>query len=382
LLSGVILKAGAFGIIRVVFNVFGVNLMRDLGVFIAMAILACITIVVASVFALTQDNLKRRLAYSSIGQVSYIILGLAMLSQDGALGGVMHLTHHALMKGCLFLCAGVVLVKTGIKNISEMKGIGYKIPITMICFSVCALAMMGTPPSVGFITKWLLGSGSLEAGLPVYIAILLTSALLNAAYFLPIIYIAFFQWEEGEEKPKLHLGKEADHKLVVPVVILAALVIIVGVWVTVPGFPYSLANPVVEEIYEGSISGYVRVEAGAAEAHAEGELAPEGIEVRLLREGAGVATTLTDREGYYLFEKVRPGSYEVAIVAAEEGHGEEEEMVTREVELKPGGKAEAPELVVEPEHGEEPGEAHGEEPSGHAPEGESQEHAPAGSGTH
>jgi multicomponent Na+:H+ antiporter subunit D len=251
LLSGVILKAGAFGIIRVIFNMFGVDLIRELGVHVVVAVLACITIVVASVFALTQDNLKRRLAYSSIGQVSYILLGLAMLSHDGALGGVMHLTHHALMKGCLFLCAGVVLVKTGKKNISEMQGVGYKIPITMICFTVCALAMMGTPPSVGFISKWLLGSGSLEAGLPVYIIVLLASALLNAAYFLPIVYIAFFRWEgdDEEHKPKLVFGKEADMTMVVPVVILAALVVIVGIWVTVPGFPYSLVSKVVKVIF-------------------------------------------------------------------------------------------------------------------------------------
>jgi multicomponent Na+:H+ antiporter subunit D len=253
LLSGVILKAGAFGIIRVVFNVFGIDLMRQLGVQIVLAILACITIIVASIFALTQDNLKRRLAYSSIGQVSYIILGLAMLSHDGALGGMMHLAHHALMKGCLFLCAGVILVKTGKKNISEMRGIGYKLPITMICFSVAALAMIGTPPSVGFISKWLLGSGALEAGLPIYIVVLLASALLGAAYFLPIIYIAFFRWEgdevEGSQRPKLVFGKEADHKLVVPVVILAILVVVVGIWVTVPGFPYSLVSKVVQVIF-------------------------------------------------------------------------------------------------------------------------------------
>lgn len=256
LLSGVILKAGAFGIIRVCFNVFGVDLLRELKVYPVMAVLACITIVVASVFALTQDNLKRRLAYSSIGQVSYIILGLAMLAHDGALGGVMHLTHHALMKGCLFLCAGIILVKTGKKNISEMAGIGYQLPITMICFSVCALAMMGTPPSVGFVTKWLLGSGALEAGLPVYIVILLVSALLNAAYFLPIIYMAFFRWEGDEldehgerHHPKLVFGKEADHKLVVPVIILAVLVVVVGIWSNVPGFPYSLVSKVVKVIF-------------------------------------------------------------------------------------------------------------------------------------
>ena len=123
--------------------------MRELKVYIPFAILASITIVLASIFAITQDNLKRRLAYSSIGQVSYILLGIALLTHDGALGGIMHLAHHALMKGCLFLCAGVILTKTGKKNVSEMRGIGYQLPLTMFCFSLCALAMMGRrPPSV------------------------------------------------------------------------------------------------------------------------------------------------------------------------------------------------------------------------------------------
>jgi len=252
LLSGVILKAGAFGIMRVIFNLFGIGLMKELGVHWIVAVFACITIVMASVFALTQDNLKRRLAYSSIGQVSYIILGLAMVSQDGALGGVMHLAHHALMKACLFLCAGVILAKTGKKNISEMRGIGYQLPVTMICFSVCALAMMGTPPSVGFISKWLLGSGAMQAGLPVYVVILLVSSLLNAAYFLPIIYTAFFRWEgdeEGAHHPKLDFSAENDRLMMGPVVLLALLVLVVGIWVTVPGFPYSLASRVVNLVF-------------------------------------------------------------------------------------------------------------------------------------
>jgi multicomponent Na+:H+ antiporter subunit D len=253
LLSGVILKAGAFGIIRVVFNIFGIELMRELKVFIVMAVFACITIVLASVFALTQDNLKRRLAYSSIGQVSYIILGLAMLTSDGGLGGLMHLTHHAIMKGGLFLCAGVILLKTGKRNISEMKGIGYEYPVTMIAFSVLALAMIGTPPSVGFITKWLLGSGALEAGLPVYIIILLTSALLGAAYFLPIIYMAFFRWEgdelEGSARPKLSFGNESDYRLMLPIIVLAILAVVMGIWITVPGFPYSLVSKVIQMIF-------------------------------------------------------------------------------------------------------------------------------------
>lgn len=249
LLSGVILKAGAFGIIRVVLNVFGLELVRELNLGIYLAAIAGFTIVVASVFALNQDNLKKRLAYSSIGQVSYILLGLAIGTYSGVLGGLMHLAHHALMKGCLFLCAGTILSKTGKRNISEMAGIGYKLPVTMICFTVAALAMMGTPPSVGFISKWLLGIGSLEAGNPWYIGILLLSALLNAAYFLPILYTAFFKQPENEAHHKLQFNREANYTLLLPVATLAVLIILGGTLVTIPGFPYSLVSRVVALLF-------------------------------------------------------------------------------------------------------------------------------------
>jgi len=337
LLSGVILKAGAFGIIRVFFYIFGTELIKELGVYIVLAVLACITIIVASVFALTQDNLKRRLAYSSIGQVSYILLGIAMLSYDGALGGMMHIAHHALMKGCLFLCAGVVLVKTGKKNISEMKGIGYKIPVTMICFTICALAMMGTPPSVGFITKWLLGNGALQAGLPIYIIVLLASTLLNAAYFLPIVYIAFFRWEgEEEHRPKLQFGREIDRTMLVPVVILASLVIIVGIWVTVPGFPYSLVNPVVEGMYEeGTITGYKYEDLNENGMLDPGEPGWEGADIQLKQDGEVVAETKTDLNGKYVFEDVQPGTYEIVEVL-DKGIHTEASTVVKGVEVSPG----------------------------------------------
>lgn len=242
-LSGVILKAGAFGIIRVVLNVFGLDLFRELNLSVYLAVIASITIVIASIFALTQDNLKRRLAYSSIGQVSYILLGLSLASYDGVLGGVMHIAHHALMKSCLFLCAGIIMVRTGKRNVSEMKGIGYQLPVTMVCFTVAALAMMGTPPSVGFISKWLIGVGALESGNPAYIVVLLVSALLNAIYFLPIIYHAFFEYPEGEEHREFHFIKnEASRTMLVPVVVLALFIVAAGVLLKTPGFPYSVVS--------------------------------------------------------------------------------------------------------------------------------------------
>ncbi len=247
LLSGVILKLGAFGIIRVVFNVFGVSLFKQLNLDLVLAIVASVTIVLASVFALTQDNLKRRLAYSSIGQVSYILLGLGLLSQDAALGGVMHITHHALMKGCLFFCAGIIIIETGKRNISDMEGIGFRLPVTMLCFSVAALAMMGVPPSVGFVTKWLLGVGSLQAKEAFFIIVLLISALLNAAYFLPIIYTAFFK---GERQPLRWRG-ETSWAMLWPTCIVAFLVIFAGIYITAPGLPYSLVKLAVKVFVGG-----------------------------------------------------------------------------------------------------------------------------------
>jgi multicomponent Na+:H+ antiporter subunit D len=250
LLSGIILKAGAFGIIRVVLNVFGLSLFDELNLWIPMVVFASITIVLSSVRALAQDHLKRRLAYSSVGQVSYILLGIALMSPLGVLGGIMHLAHHALMKGCLFLCSGTILKRAGKTNISEMAGIGYQLPVTMICFSICALAMMGTPLTVGFVSKWLLGSGALQVDKPIFIVVLLISALLSAAYYLPIVYTAFFRRpKEDNEYQTLQLRGEASHTMLWPTLILAVLVILAGVWVTVPGFPHSFASIVVGRVF-------------------------------------------------------------------------------------------------------------------------------------
>ena len=250
LLSGIILKAGAFGIIRVVLNIFGLSLFHALNLWIYVAIFASITIVLSSVRALAQDNLKRRLAYSSVGQVSYILLGIALVSYHGVLGGIMHLAHHALMKGCLFLCSGTILKRTGKTNVSEMAGVGYQLPVTMICFSICALAMMGTPLTVGFVSKWLLGSGALQVDKPIFIVVLLISALLSAAYYLPIVYTAFFKRpEENNEYQMLQFKGEVSHTMLWPTVILAVLVVLVGVWVMAPGFPHSLVSIVVGGLF-------------------------------------------------------------------------------------------------------------------------------------
>ena len=154
--------------------------------------MASFTIIVSSLIALTQDELKRRLAFSTIGQLSYIVLGAALLSPKGLIGGMTHIAMHAFGKITLFFCAGAIFVATGKKNISQMAGIGKRMPLTMAAFFVGALSVIGLPPCGGFISKWYLVLGTLEAHDMALLVVLLVSSLLNAAYFLPIVYRAYF----------------------------------------------------------------------------------------------------------------------------------------------------------------------------------------------
>ncbi|MFC1787412.1 monovalent cation/H+ antiporter subunit D family protein, partial [Halobacteriota archaeon] len=181
-----VVKAGVFGIMRIVCHVYGIELMADIGVALPLAIVASFTIIMASIFALAQDNLKRRLAYSTISQLSYIILGAALLSPSGLTGGILHIANHGFMKITLFFCAGAIFVVTGKKNISEMNGLGRRMPVTMTMFFIAALGMCGFPPVSGFISKWYLCMGALEAGGLFFFFMLLVSSLMNVAYFFPI----------------------------------------------------------------------------------------------------------------------------------------------------------------------------------------------------
>jgi multicomponent Na+:H+ antiporter subunit D len=244
-LSGVIITMGIFGITRVIYDVFGVAQIRILGVSLPMLFVASFTIIAASLFAITQDDLKRRLAYSSVAQMSYIVLGLFLLSPVGAIGGLINVANHAFMKATLFLCSGVIMHETGKRKVSEMDGIGSRLPITMLAFSVAALGMMGTPLTAGFITKWELGVGCIQAQRPYFIAVLLLSSLLNAVYFLPIIYVSFFK---GGPVGSL-LKHETRRTMLVPIMITASFVIVLGVFVTVPGLPYSLVKVIVRSVF-------------------------------------------------------------------------------------------------------------------------------------
>ena len=220
-----VVKSGVFSVLRVMYSVYGAEALAALNLRLFVVVLVSITILVASIIALRQDVLKRRLAYSTISQLSYIILGAGLLTTLGLSGGLLHLLNHALLKITLFFCAGAIITVTGKEKISEMAGVGRQMPLTMLAFTVCSIGMIGIPPTNGLISKLFLMGGSLDVDLPVVVVILITSALLNAAYFVPIIITAFFK--PGNFK-RLR-GMEAPISMLGPIIVLALICLVVGI---------------------------------------------------------------------------------------------------------------------------------------------------------
>jgi len=224
-----VVKAGVFGIVRVVCFIFGVDLMQGLGLWLVLACIAGFTMIVASFFAIAQDDLKKRLAYSTISQLSYIILGAAMVTQSGISAAMIYIPFHGYMKITLFLCAGAIMVASGKRKISEMAGIGKIMPVTMLAFSIGAIGMVGLPPVCGFISKLFLCVGAWELFSPynwIFLAVILTSSLLDVIYFFPIIHTAFFKEPIGEGGMSGYKVKEAPRFMLIPLAITAAFSII------------------------------------------------------------------------------------------------------------------------------------------------------------
>ncbi len=217
-----VVKAGVFCCLRVILYVFGPNLLSDLGIWLILAYFVSFTVIMANLIALTQDNLKRRLAFSTINNLAIIILGAALLSSNAIKGSMIHIPFHGFMKITLFLCAGSIYVKTHKELISEMDGIGRLMPFTMGSFTIGALGLTGIPPVCGFISKWYLCLGAIEAKQLIFLSVFLISALLDAAYFFPIVYGSFFKKPSGMN-PRFN---EAPLLMVVPIVVTAIFSII------------------------------------------------------------------------------------------------------------------------------------------------------------
>ena len=245
-----VVKAGAFGIVRVISDVFGLGFANAAGWLLPLAALAAFTIIFGSVRALFQQDLKRRLAFSTVSQVSYIILGVCLAGPLGMGGGLVHLLHQGIMKITLFFCAGNYAETLGVHRIDELDGAGPRMPATSVAFTIGAFGMIGTPPLAGFVTKWTLGLGALEAEAPWVIVVLLTSSILNAAYFLPIVHRLWFRAPPRSWPAEVRWGRlETLGWLLWPPVVTAAAVVLAGLFAATPYSPLAWAELIVEREY-------------------------------------------------------------------------------------------------------------------------------------
>jgi multicomponent Na+:H+ antiporter subunit D len=243
-----VVKAGAYGIVRVIYDLYGIDVASDLGVLGPLAVVAGVTIVYGSLRALAQDELKRRLAYSTVSQLAYIVLGAAVIGIVSTTGALVHLVHQGIMKVTMFFCAGNIAETVGLHRIRDLDGIGRRMPWTMTAFTVAAFGMIGVPPMAGFVSKWYLGIGAADAGEWWVLAVFATSSALNAAYFLPIVARAWFRAPAAEHRRPT----EARPSLVGAALTTAALTLGAGVLAGLPFSPLGLAQAVAERLYEGS----------------------------------------------------------------------------------------------------------------------------------
>lgn len=225
-LSGIITKAGILGIIRTTFFVFGADAVSGTYAQQIMLLLAIFTIFMGSMLAYKEKLLKKRLAYSSVSQLSYVIFGIMLLNIQGFTGAILQILFHAVTKAGLFLCAGAVIHKTGITRTDELYGMGKKMPIVMCCFTVLSLSLIGIPPFGGFTAKYMLMMGASSLGTVGYIGmgVLLISALLTAFYLLPITHDSFFSGRDAQKKC------EPTPVMTVPLILLCAFVLLGGIF--------------------------------------------------------------------------------------------------------------------------------------------------------
>ena len=233
-LSAVIVKAGVLGMVRVVYYIFGVSFLRGSWVQTVWMCLTLLTVFMGSMLAYREPVLKKRLAYSTVSQLSYILFGLSIMETDALRGGLLHVLSHGFIKAALFLCVGAIIFKTGKTRVEELRGIGKEMPLLMWCYTIVSLGLIGIPPTGGFISKWYLAEGALSSGIAVFSwlgpVILLISALLTAGYLLPVTIRGFFPGADYNYETLVK--KEPSPLMTVPVLILALLSVLLGL---IPG---------------------------------------------------------------------------------------------------------------------------------------------------
>ncbi|MDA0907239.1 MAG: monovalent cation/H+ antiporter subunit D family protein [Bacteroidetes bacterium] len=240
-----VVKSGVFGVLRVSGFIFGFGVLQQMGADVLMMILSAFTLTVASFLAFKQDNLKRRLAYSTVGHLSYIVLGVSLMTMSGVLGSVLHIAAHATMKITLFFCAGAIYVNLHKDSISQLDGAAKVMPWTFAAFTIGAMGLTGIPPINGFFSKWTLALGTIEAGQWIPLGLLILSGLMNAGYFFPIVARAYFK--PGGKDLEGH--GEANPWMVVPLVSTAMLSVIFGLFPNAFVHILDLATVIMEQLF-------------------------------------------------------------------------------------------------------------------------------------
>jgi len=249
LISTIVAKMGVYATIRILFSVFTVGFIIDYFPIMDMfSWIAAISIIAGSVLAIAQRDMKRMLAYSSISQMGYILLGIGIANEVAMTGGILHILNHAVMKGCLFMVVGAIIYKTGLRNIDDFKGISKKMPYTSAAFFIAAASMIGIPPTVGFMSKWYLALGALEAGQWIFVAVILASSLLTAIYFWRIFEYAYFRDSDAHDPHTPVSVDEVPAGMLTPMLVLAAACILFGLFAIVP---LSIIEPVVATLLGG-----------------------------------------------------------------------------------------------------------------------------------
>ncbi len=225
MLSGLVIKIYAFALFIVFYQIFPRPLLDSIPLNEIILWLSSMGIMFGSIFAMVQVDLKKMLAYSSIGQIGYVFMGIGLDDTIAMTGGFYHLLVHAIMKSMLFMCAGVIIYTTGIRQIKQLGGIGQVLPLTMIAFTIGSASMIGIPGTGGLISKWYLALGALEIGRPIFVVVILASSLLNAIYYMPIIVNAFMQQEEFHYEVK-----PVPRQMLIPLLIGMSAIVIFGVF--------------------------------------------------------------------------------------------------------------------------------------------------------
>ena len=244
-LSGVVVKSGVLAMIRTIFYVVGADVIRGTWVQNVWMVLTLLTIVMGSTRAFHENVFKKRLAYTTVSQLSYVLFGLSTLHPIGMAGALLHVLFHSVAKSLLFMSAGSVIHQTGKTNVSELRGVGRQMPITLACFTLGSLSLVGIPPFAGFFSKWYLANGALASEISVFgwlgPVVLLLSALLTAGYLFPIAVQGFLPGKAYDKNPAKNC--EAGNFMTIPMMILAALALLLGIFSSgIIEFVLKLAN--------------------------------------------------------------------------------------------------------------------------------------------